>query len=246
MGAGELEGADRLPAGDRVTDLHGGRYRLVGRAGGAVVDHHDAPTGQRTREGDAAAERCVHRLADASRRGPRLDDPHPRSSRAGRRRGPRAASAARATPRPGPGPRACRPRRPAAPGRQARPAPWQRRPAAGARGPGPGRGVVRSCVQAPGRRGRSPGLGRAAVEGACRTGCCGRSAVLSRIGRSSPAGLPWAEQFLTELTSHVRRPRRLPSPADDHPWATILGPGLTAGWGRAQTSGPPATAGGDN
>ena len=93
--------------------------------------------------------------------------------------------------------------------------------------------------------------GPAAVDGAVpRAARCGRSRGPDRPVRSSADSRRAARSTILDpsspsrgLTSHVRRPRRLPTPADDHPWATILGPGCRPGRDRAQTSGQPAPAG---
>ena len=64
MGAGELEGADRLAPGDHVTDADPGGDRLVGGASGAVVDDDHATTRERGRECDPPGQRRVHDLAE--------------------------------------------------------------------------------------------------------------------------------------------------------------------------------------
>ena len=64
VGSRELEAADRLPAGEDVTDPHRRDDRLVRRARRSVVDHDDAATGQPSREGDPARQGRRDDLAD--------------------------------------------------------------------------------------------------------------------------------------------------------------------------------------
>ena len=91
--------------------------------------------------------------------------------------------------------------------------------------------------------------GGAAVEEACRerrlwtAGGPGAARFAARAARR----LPWAQQLLRELTSHVRRPRRRPAPGA--PAARGRGssvPTETAGSDLAQASGRPAPAGRSN
>ena len=56
----------RSPAASRSPTGDGGLDRLVGRPGGAVVDHHDAATGEHPGQGHPARQRGAHRLPDGA------------------------------------------------------------------------------------------------------------------------------------------------------------------------------------
>ena len=208
-----IDGAGRRPASPTSTV---GGDRFVGRAGGAVVDDHDAAAGERAGEGHRARQRGAHRLARRapSRSTPRWPAPQGDVGRVEAARPPRARAAAATRPT----------------------------GSASARGRGPRRSGERAAGRAAGRAGDGSGASIRSSVPASRTAAarrrrpvetaCAVDALWTPAGSRRPvrrlaagAGVDYPGRAAPPgLTSHAADRDGACSCGPDHPWATILGP----------------------